>query len=276
MIHLRWAGATLLAFALSTAGCYTPNISPGGFACGDAGACPDNFQCNTVNNRCYQGPYDASLVCTSVTTAAQICSAEHAAGQVCNPGCQTGCGDCGWCGVVAGATKCLTGTAGTKDVGTICDPTMQSPSECKTGLYCQPECGTGRCYRFCDSSDTAVCGTGSSCNVNPKANGGGLLPASIDKLCSLVESCDPIAQTGCVTPFACYPTTTTNVNECDCPGTVGTGTACGFIAQCIPADSCFGPPGSGNTCLPICIPPGNCASGTTCMNPAGAMYGYCM
>ncbi len=277
---LRQVGRILISASVFVVGCYSPNIHPGGFGCGEGGACPDNFKCNTVDHRCYQGDHDASVekpVCNSVTTSTPSCTPAAATGE-CNPACQTGCGDCGWCAVVNGVTKCVTGTAGPKDVGAICDPTL-AQSDCKYGLYCQPGCSSsGRCYRFCDSSDTAVCGAGSTCGVNPKANGSGLL-SSVGKLCSLVDTCDPIAQTGCPAPFACYPTTTTNVNECDCPGTIATGAGCSFIAQCVAGDSCFGPPGSPNTCLPICImgaPNPTCASGTSCQNPAMAMYGYCL
>ena len=66
----RWAAATLMVASLFVAACYSPNISPGGFACGTDGGCPDNFHC-APNNLCYQG--DASVempppVCDSVTT----------------------------------------------------------------------------------------------------------------------------------------------------------------------------------------------------------------
>ena len=99
-------------------------------------------------------------------------------GGACNPGCQTGC-SCGWCGVVGGASQCLTGTAGPKDVGEVCNPNSDpnDPMACKAGLYCQPECSdtTGRCYRYCPSTnDSTVCGTGSSCNVTLRKLGGGL------------------------------------------------------------------------------------------------------
>jgi hypothetical protein len=273
MMCLRWIVAALLGTALVAASCYSPNIQPGGFACGDGGACPDNFKCNLANRRCYETPpHDASAdkpVCKSVTTAAQVCPAGPVSGQTCNPSCQTGCGSCGWCAIVSGATKCLTGTAGTKTVGQFCDPTLQS--DCMPGFYCQPECGTGRCFQLCDSSDTSVCGSGSSCNVNPKTSGGGLL-TSIARLCSLVESCDPTTQMGCTQPFACYPAT---VNECDCEGTLATGQPCTGAYQCVGGDGCVGPTGA-TTCVQTCKPTTACASGTTCNIQPGAALGYCL
>jgi hypothetical protein len=275
-MDLRQVGRLLIGLPVLVLGCYTPNISPGGFACGDKGACPDNFQCNTVNNRCYQGPHDASLVCDAVTTVAQVCSAEQVAGQVCNPGCQTGCGGCGWCAVVDGATTCLTGPGGTKAVGDVCDPAIQS--DCSPGLYCQPECGSGRCFRFCDSSDATVCGTGSECSTAARKSDGSALPFAL--LCTLVDTCDPVTQMGCQSvAFACYPGTP---NECDCAGTIGTGQGCplGLASQCIAGDSCFGIPngtgGTTNTCLPTCKTAADCKSVGTCMNAGTNFYGYCM
>ncbi len=233
-----------------------------------------------MNHRCYQGPHDAAVdkpVCKSDATIPQVCPAEHALGQVCNPGCQTGCGGCGWCTVVGGATTCLTGPGGKKAVGDICDPAM--PSDCMPDLYCQPQCGTGRCFRFCDSSDATVCGAGSKCTMAARKSDGTQLGFAL--LCTLVDTCDPVAQMGCPpsAAFACYPG---SPNECDCAGTVGTGQGCpnGLANQCIAGDSCFGLPngtgGATNTCLPICKATTDCKSGGTCLGATSTLYGYCM
>jgi hypothetical protein len=273
----RWAAATLMVASLFAAACYSPNISPGGFACGDGGACPDKFHCAS-NNRCYQeadASIDMPAVCTSVTTTQPTCTKGAASGQ-CNPTCQTGCNNCGWCAVVGGAAMCVTGTAGTKDVGATCD--SSKTSECLPGLYCQPEtCGavsTGSCYRLCDPADTKngvnpVCGAMSACNLAAKKSGSGALPFS---LCSLV--CDPTSQSNmnCQAPFACYPSGATTT-ECDCGGTAATGAPCLLADICAPGETCVGPSGAA-TCRAICTATVACTSGT-CSIPTGALSGTC-
>jgi hypothetical protein len=268
---LRRVAAILVFVPLIAFGCYSPNISDRGYACGDHGECPENFHCAS-NHLCYQG--DASIdmpaLCNSDASAPQVCTTPHAAGQTCNPVCQTGCDSCGWCAVVDGATRCLKGKAGTKTVGAVCAPSLES--DCMPGLYCQPECGTGRCYRICDASDKSVCGTGSSCNVaaSPPSDAGISFT-----LCSLVAAgtCDPIAQTGCETAaFACYPTTP---NECDCPGTVPNGTGCTFAADCVRGSSCIQLSSSTKMCLQTCRSNTDCTAGGACNTQASASYGFC-
>lgn len=267
-MNLHRVAAILVTLSTFALGCYSPNISPGGFACGDGGACPDKFHCAS-NNRCYpdgDDRIDMAQVCISDASAPQVCSAAHASGQACNPGCQTGCNGCGWCAVVNGATKCLTGKAGTKDVGASCTPSLES--DCMPGLYCQAECGTGRCYRICDSSDKSVCGTGSLCNVT--ANSRGDAGAFSFSLCSIVSTCDAVAQTGCPSAFACYPTIPA---ECDCPGTIADGQTCQYAAQCGRGSSCIGLNVNTSLCLHTCRTAADCPSGT-CRN--ANPYGYCM
>ncbi|HVV53468.1 MAG TPA: hypothetical protein VHO06_27670 [Polyangia bacterium] len=175
--------------------------------------------------------------------------------------------------MVNGASTCLQGTEGAKDVGAICDPSLKS--DCKAGLYCQPECGTGRCYKFCDSSDGAACGTGSSCGLTAKdPKSGGLLPFS---LCTLVVSCDAVAQNSpsCPAPFACYPATATTT-ECDCPGSTPVGQTCRLASQCMAGDSCIGTGTStGVVCLQTCTSSSQCTSGL-CNTTPGVTYGYCL
>jgi hypothetical protein len=261
-MYLRWGAITLMGAALLFAACYSPNIATGSYACGSDGGCPDKFHCAS-NHICYSEA-DANI-CKSDASAPQVCNALHASGQACNPGCQTGCDGCGWCAVVNGATKCLTGKAGTKDVGAVCTPSLQS--DCMPGLYCQPECGTGRCYRICDATDRSICGAGSMCNL---AGNSGTFSFT---LCSLAAGgmCDAVAQTGCAAPaFACYPTVPT---ECDCPGTVATGQPCIFAADCERGASCIGLTMTTKVCLQTCKGSADCTSGT-CMN--ASPYGYCM
>ena len=269
---LRQIAAVLVVGMLIALGCYSPNIATGSYACGSDGGCPDKFHCAS-NHICYSeadAHIDMMPVCKSDASASQLCNALHTSGQACNPGCQTGCNGCGWCAVVSGATKCLTGKAGTKDVGAVCTPSLES--DCMPGLYCQPECGTGRCYKICDASDTGICGTGSKCNLagSSRSDAG----AFSFTLCSLVTDgkCDPVAQTGCKDPaFACYPTSP--ATECDCPGTVANGQACLFAAQCGRGSSCIGLSMTTQICLQTCKIGADCTSGT-CMN--AAPYGYCM
>jgi hypothetical protein len=267
-------GMGVFLLALS---CYSPNIAPGGYICGSDGGCPDNFHC-AANNRCYQG--DASIdvppICNSVTTVQPIISAScpgAAASAQCSPICQTDCNNCGWCAVAGGVAKCLTGTAGTKDVGTTCDPSKNS--DCLPGLFCQAEaCGavtSGSCYRICDQSQTkngvnSVCGAMSACNIAAK-NGGGFF------LCSPI--CDPLSQANvnCPAPFACYPSGATTT-ECDCAGVGAVGDSCGFASTCAPGETCAGPTGA-FTCRPICTAAVACTSGT-CNIPNGAVSGTCM
>jgi hypothetical protein len=268
-MFLRWAAATLMGAALFAAACYSPNIGRGGYACGTDGGCPDKFHCAS-DHRCYQeadASIDMPVVCEADASVPKVCPAPHASGQVCNPGCQTGC-SCGWCAVFNGATKCLTEEPGTKDVGTVCTPSLES--DCMPGLYCQPECGAGRCYRICDSSDKSVCGTGSKCNV--AGNSRGDAGAFSFSLCSIVSACDAVAQTGCPTAFACYPTIPT---ECDCPGAVADGQGCQLAAQCGRGSSCIGLSTTMSICLQTCRINTDCTTaGTSCKN--ANPYGYCM
>lgn len=269
--------AAVLVVALSVAlGCYSPHIADGGFSCGTDGGCPDNFHCAS-DHRCYQADanIDMPVVCDAAATTMQVCSLPASSG-ACNPGCQSGCNSCGWCGVVGGVASCMTVPPGIHDIGDLCDPTKTS--DCKAGLYCLSECGTGRCYKFCDRNDSnaaAVCGTGSSCNMNVKGSG------SVSfSLCSLVSACDPVAQTTatCPAPFACYPAGIDG-SECDCPGTQRTGQVCeGGVAHfCIKGDSCFSISGGTNyMCLPTCKVDADCASGTSCQTQSTSTYTYCM
>jgi hypothetical protein len=275
--HLR--RLAWVAFAASTAagGCYSPNISQGGFSCGDGNACPDKFHC-AADNRCYQGAVDAHvempLVCESVTNTTPVCTTGPVGGQ-CNPSCQLGC-DCGWCAVVGGASKCLTGTEGSKDVGEVCDP--KSSTSCKAGLYCQPECGdaTGRCYKFCSmDSDCGsdVSGSSLKCNVNLRQIAGAASKAQF-LLCALASPmCDVVGKTGCPPLYSCYPFGAQQT-ECDCTGSANTGDLC--PPTCVPGDSCVQlGMNAPSMCLQACNNSADCTMGGACNFP-GTKYGYCM
>jgi hypothetical protein len=276
--NLRRLAWVVVAASVTALGCYSPRINPGGFRCGDAGVCPDKFRC-AADHRCYPDDKDASLdlpvdkqpVCTSPTSiTTPLCSTEPVSPQQCDPGCQTGCLGCGWCSVVGGTSKCLTGTAGTADVGDPCDPT--NVMSCKAGLYCQPECSatTGRCYRFCD--DDNGCATGSKCNVAAKKSA---TAATQFKLCSLGFTCTVLPQSGCPSGLDCYPVSMTQ-NECDCPGIAAVGDSCVGTPDCQPGSFCVGPKGA-TTCHQACdMANGNADCTTGTCNSSGTLYGYCM
>lgn len=267
------AAATALLLVL--VGCYSPNIAPGGYRCGDAGACPSGYRC-AADHRCYSDSVDAKLdlpvVCDSGTSATPVCTAAAISGE-CNPGCQSGC-SCGWCAVVNGASKCIEGTAGTKDVGVICDPARKS--DCKVGLYCQPECGTGRCYKLCNSNDD--CGSSSKCDQKAQKvtdGGSALTPFS---LCRLVVTCDPTVASSamCPAPFGCYPTGLGSQTECDCAGSISSGQGCMFLNDCQGGFSCNGQSGdAGTICQQTCTSSAQCTAGS-CQNHTSTPFGYCM
>jgi len=250
----RW---TLLFACLGLAACFKPNLKPGAFICAVDADCPDNFHCAT-DYRCY--PPDAgptAPVCDSVTPDASTCSRPAGQGLACNPTCGTGC-SCGWCGVdSSGAVACLPGTPGTATAGMACDPSK--PAACAPGLYCRAECGTGRCYKFCDTSSD--CPNGGSCNFS--------VPGTSILLCS--DACDPIAQTGCPSGYGCYPSGSTG--ECDCAGTGKTGASCMLAHDCVPGATCIGPQNA-TTCQKICGSNADCGPLGIC-NSFGATYGYC-
>ncbi len=263
----RAAAALFLAsLSLGAAACYKPNLVDGGFRCGDAGVCPDGFRCRP-DGLCHSGAFDAAPdvpvppMCKSVTPDAATCTRDLAPGQACTPACESGC-SCGWCAVVNGVATCLTGTPGTKTVGDVCDPS--SAKDCAPGLFCRAECGTGHCYKYCDSnSDCPVSGT--TCTING--------PSGV-KLCSFPQTqCDAILNTGCLQGFACFFTGTTT--ECDCPGSGGADASCGYVAQCMPGYSCADRRGdAGATCVKVCRSGADCPSPLSCTMVGS--YGYCL
>jgi hypothetical protein len=267
----RVTAAGTLALLLTLA-CYSPNIRQGAFACGTNRACPDNYHC-AANNLCYSTNVDASVekpACTSFTLPA-ICSVGHASGEACNPGCQTGC-DCGWCGIANGAASCLSGATGMKTVGEICDPTMVS--DCKPGLYCQPECGTGRCYQICDPTGDAGASGCAHCDVAAMMAADAAPKVLPFTLCRLVTTCDAtlVTSTSCPAPFACYPVGAQT--ECDCAGSRSAGQGCSFLDDCQGGYSCNGPKGA-TTCLQTCTATSTCTTGSCNANVARTTYGFC-
>jgi len=267
----RFVGAIVLAL-VGVAGCYNPNITDAGLACGPGKVCPDNFHCAS-NGRCYRavdGGLDASKpVCTSVTPNVATCSRPAAAGDACNPACESGC-TCGWCGIVSGTAICLTGTPGTKQVGDACDPSNRN--DCAPGLLCHAECGTGRCYKYCDPA-SADAGTGGDCqSIGTSCTGPSVVGSSTYRLCSLpAVSCNPVTGGGCPPGLACYPFG--SGTECDCAGQGKTGDPCGSVGDCAPGYTCISI-AKVLTCQKTCSTSADCPAGI-CSNPAMITYGYC-
>ena len=148
----RSSAIVLLISLGATIGCYSPQIKQGGLLCTDAIGCPDNYRC--INGHCYTGDAGRDVPmkpnCMSVTPDASTCSRDLAPGQACNPACQSGC-SCGWCAVMNSTATCITGTMpGTKQAGDVCDPS--SPTQCAPGLFCRAECGSGHCYKYCETT----------------------------------------------------------------------------------------------------------------------------
>lgn len=266
----RFVAIALLASAVSTIGCYKPNIEEGTFLCAAGHVCPDGFKCAS-NGRCYSRDAGSDVpvkppVCNSVTPDASTCSRDlTATGQACSPACESGC-SCGWCAVVHGTPMCVTGTPGSKQAGAVCDPS--SATQCAPGLFCRAECGTGHCYKYCESnSDCPV--SGSTCTLN------GVDAVGATKLCSVPQpQCDAIKNTGCLDGFTCFFTGT--ATTCDCPGTEGEGGSCRYADDCMPGYSCVnrGQGDAGATCVKVCQSGASCSSSQTCIMVGN--YGYCL
>lgn len=269
MALARRFAASVVFSLLGVAGCYNPNITDGGLKCGPGKVCPDNFQCAS-DGRCYRA-LDAGLdsskpVCMSVTPDAATCARPASGSDPCNPACESGC-TCGWCGIASGTATCLTGTPGTKKVGDACDPSNRN--DCAPGLLCHAECGTGRCYKYCDPSasqdDCASIGT--ACN-GPSVPGN-----STYRLCILPPvSCDAVSGTGCSPGLACYPFA--KATECDCAGTGTAGDPCSSVEDCAPGYSCIRTSGGSGSCQKTCVLATDCSLGL-CQNPGMLPYGYC-
>jgi hypothetical protein len=283
------AAIAFVLFVLSSAsGCYKPSILDGGFLCSKSGACPDGFKCG-ADKHCSvmplaavpdagpgtDGPKEAPPDCTSPPVTA-LCSAAPAAGQACNPTCQTGCA-CGRCNVVGKTATCVPN--GTVLLGELC---TYGSDNCAAGLIClreQDGCGNpviARCYRHCTVD--AQCGTDTFCQISIQdsaKNDTGFSACDVPP-----RDCDPVANTGCPSPaLNCYYTSL-NETVCDCAtGTGKNGDKCAVYSDCAPGFVCISLAGAaGARCQFECKVgvAANCPSGTTCMTTTtGAKYGYC-
>jgi hypothetical protein len=289
-LRTQWASLSvvLLWSMVPTISCYRPNITSGGLECAEGGTpCPDDFHCAS-NRRCYKG--DGGPACESPPPTPS-CTADPAAGQICNPSCDKGCG-CGFCGVSNGATTCLTVAAGSANVGDLCDPTQPAP--CQKGLYCKPECNStdpkfGRCYKFCDvASDCQICtGDGAcqttTCTVSATSVSSAGQSFSFQLCSQPAQNCLPVGATsGCLTTdsaLACY--SQSDLAYCYCKGIIqpnSTTATCAFLGDCIPGYSCvnLGGGSTSNVCLPTCRASTDCTAPATCrFLPGDHIFGSC-
>jgi hypothetical protein len=293
---VAWLAILVAAGAVGD-GCYKPVIDDGGFKCAPTGKkCPDGLSCGS-DGRCWQMPLisssdagdgkvmsdagdggDADAMC-ALGVVAPLCQAAAAAGQSCNPACQTGC-TCGRCNVVGKATACVA-AGGTVKLGDPCK--LGSGDNCAPGLVCRKEaCGNGlaRCYKHCTSTDQCP---GSRCQLAIPDDTGA---ASGFLACDVTpQTCDPVGNTGCPDlALNCY-LTGANDTLCDCPLNPAkpgkAGAACTFYNDCDGGFVCVGGVGgvAATRCRFACsltASPSGCPSGVNCV-PVGtsAKFGYC-
>ncbi|MBU1410832.1 hypothetical protein KKC22_04880 [Myxococcota bacterium] len=133
--------------------------------------------------------------------------------------------------------------------------------ECPKGSGCFSGDGgaTSMCMPFCTATHED-CPTGGACiygvgAANPDLN-----------LCGPTDGCDPVLNTGCTEPEACYVAGQDGV--CGTAGTVPTGGNCGSAA-CAPTNVCAGSSAADATCYKLCktdgsvtCETGSCASQT--------------
>lgn len=266
-------GALLVvAFAAQAGGCYRPNIKDGSIRCDktfeEDFQCPEGFRC-AVDDHCWRDPTqvkpDGGKPMCTLPKVTALCADPPAAGQACNPTCQTGC-ECGRCNVVAGVPTCV--APGAVKLGDVCKVGAQD--DCAPGLYCAKEaCGDnlGRCYRHCTTSDQC---TGSVCSFS--------IEATAFKLCEVApQACDPVKDMGCPSAsLHCY-ITSGDQTLCDCArnGTKGmAGDPCVFYSDCAPGFVCFQSAGEEPKCRAACnIAAPVCGAGEACTG--GTKYGHC-
>lgn len=118
---------------------------------------------------------------------------------VTNAGCPAGDG-CYFAAMAAGEPPTpLCAPAGTLGDGAACD----SANACQEGFICVGDPGT--CRRICCGDNDDHCDpttTGQLCLINIVDAEG--MPTGVGA-CQLPDDCDPIEQTGCMSPEACFP-----------------------------------------------------------------------
>jgi hypothetical protein len=286
---LVWAGVV----AALTAGCYRPNVVPGGLKCSlPDHECPDGFTCrgdSCVSESAAAGgstgganPGGGSTGAggtggaggmgggaeTCATPIEPLC-APPASSSGCDPACQTGCG-CGLrCSLTTSGTACAT-PVGSKGVGQLCQVGVGA-DDCAPGFVCLREaCGSdlGRCYRFC--RDSSMCPASNACaRVVTLPNGA----SSGQRVCDMTDQgCDLYAAAPCPDPaLRCYVTGLTHT-ACDCPNAdKAEGEACSQYTDCQKGLACLKVGSSPSQCLRLCRSTADCP---TCL-ALSAVVSYC-
>jgi hypothetical protein len=291
--------SALLASLLATAGCFKPHPQSGAYFCSASFTCPGSLVCDTRHAQplCVSS-IDGGLggsggeggaggeVGTGGTSSTggttgmdagpdapclnQVsgCSAPGPDAGMCDPVCNTGCGQCSQkCSVnpVGGLTCNQVYMPGTPLVGVLAGPcqTMQTTSDpstytdnCQEGSTCvDHNACRSRCYRICRANSD--CAPGASCSIDA---GGG------HSFCEVpVTACNPIsgvATSACPTATqSCYLSSDTGNTVCDCYNT-NTGFplhhACQHARDCFGGLTCTDPTGSGTKeCYKVCRLPGD-------------------
>jgi hypothetical protein len=267
---------------LLLATCYRPEIKDARLQCSPDGQCPGNFKCQ--NGVCvYQDPSTGGGTCSNPEAPYgpfENCKMETAAGAVCDPVCQSGCGCKQRCTVtLTQGAQCVKQVAPFDSSYQRCDT---NKDRCEPGQIClgpaaeiqNDECG-GRCYRFC-RIDTDCKGSG-QCNVELAQNAG--VPAY--KVCSPPpEMCSPLGAGTCKDTsqfpsgsYGCYLLGTQTI--CDCAGTRQPDATCDSeqdLHTCIPGYECIM-----GKCRRLCTAItaiSLCGSGQMCKQ-WNSRFGYC-
>jgi hypothetical protein len=298
-VRVALFGAIFLA-----AGCFRPKIASNVFACGDGGACPDNFFCDLATNRCLdhrtdagapggkggaggvggvggQGGRDAGVDHPCLPAVANAnCPSDAGTNGLCDPVCNSRCPCFEKCSVdTQGDLTCNQpfmppqGQVGLlafcSQYAQVSDPTTQADN-CAPGQIClnASACSPGpRCYQFCRNDSD--CPGGATCS----RDGGAY------KFCDVPpKACNPLrsasANPGCDQGFSCYLSTTGANTLCDCQfdrsglmtGTGGPGSDCNHSRDCLDGNVCVQSLGFGKgTCEPVCLLPVDGGAADTCI-----------
>jgi len=184
---------------------------------------------------------------------------------VTNAGCEAGQG-CYFAAEMEGDPPApLCAPAGTLADGASCG----NANDCQEGFICVGDPGV--CRRICCGDNDADCDpstTGQLCLINIVDADGE--PTGVGA-CQLPDDCDPIAQTGCESPEACFPSGD-GAFSCTTPGDGTQGSVCDD-AQCAAGFLCIMQPDDmPSICAQVCdtADPVCDADGTSC----GGLTGY--
>jgi hypothetical protein len=320
--HVLAVRALLLGSLLAGGACFRPKLLSGSYACTENGPCPDGFLCDNATHLCVTslggangtggtggrggaagkdaGPPDMA---PDRPCIGAVASCQPGDAGLCDPVCNTGCGQCFQkCSVnTAGDLTCNAPTPGA-GVGIFgqCAQVNSGPTQtdnCAPGEFCfaNGECGS-RCYQFCRTNSD--CANGASCSRDA---GGG------NKFCDMPPAdCNPVKGAAstlkysrCVGPpnsLGCYLSSSSGRTLCDCEFAGGRfGESCTLSRDCLPGLVCYDQTGgtAGPHCFPVCrlpldggVDPTNPDAGESGCNggvqnclpfsPGGSVFGYCL